>query len=319
MRKWLASFLPAPMKVDGRERLRAVLGAALGILVTALISHLLAGPALTPWMVAPLGASAVLVFAVPASPLAQPWSVVGGNTLSALVGVGCVNLLGATEVAAGLAVSLAIAVMFACRCLHPPGGAAALLVALGGVTDPRFALFPVLTNSVLLVACGIAWNNATKRRYPHQQLAPKPDAELERVLANYNQVLDVPRDDLEALLEEVRLRGLLKGTRCGEVMTSPAVSITGASSPEEISALFATHGFKTVPVVDAGHRVVGIVSATDPRTTQTAVQTVHHELHLSELLPLFASTGHHHLPVVDSENRLVGMITESNVMRALIQ
>ncbi len=35
----------------------------------------------------PDGASAVLLFGVPSSPLAQPWSIVGGNVLSALIGV----------------------------------------------------------------------------------------------------------------------------------------------------------------------------------------------------------------------------------------
>ncbi|MFO1253495.1 MAG: HPP family protein [Inhella sp.] len=73
-----------------RERARAALGALLGLLATALITAWLA-PA-SPWLVAPLGASAVLVFAVPASPLAQPWAVLGGNGLSALLGVGVMQL-----------------------------------------------------------------------------------------------------------------------------------------------------------------------------------------------------------------------------------
>ena len=165
---------------------------------------------------APLGASAVLVFAVPSSPLAQPWAVVGGNTVSALVGIACVHAVGSPELAAALAVGLAIALMFALRCLHPPGGASALLVALGGVTDPRFALYPVLVNSLLLVAVGMAYNQATRRSYPHRQLpagattardaeADAIDADLDAVLARYNQVLDISRDDLKALLADTQL------------------------------------------------------------------------------------------------------------------
>ena len=160
---WWQAFLPAPIAADWRERLRVVLGATLGILVTALLCRAAGGTAAWPWLVAPLGASAVLVFAVPASPLAQPWAVVGGNTVSALVGIACVHAIGRPELAAALAVGLAIALMFALRCLHPPGGASALLVALSGVTDPRFALYPVLVNSVLLVAVGMAYNQATRR------------------------------------------------------------------------------------------------------------------------------------------------------------
>jgi CBS domain-containing membrane protein len=86
------AWLPGRTTIDARERLRAVAGAGLGLLVTALLSHWLAGPLhASVWLIAPLGASAVLVFAVPASPLAQPWSVIGGNTLSALVGIACAS------------------------------------------------------------------------------------------------------------------------------------------------------------------------------------------------------------------------------------
>lgn len=91
------------------------------------------------------GASAVLVFAVPASPLAQPWPVVGGNTLSALTGIACAVLV-----------------------TDP-----ALAAVLAHQTSWQFAAFPVLVNSLLLVAAGVAYNSATGRRYPHRP-APAP-------------------------------------------------------------------------------------------------------------------------------------------------
>ena len=147
------AWLPGRTTVDARERLRAVGGAALGLLVTALLCRWMAG-ALghnAVWLIAPLGASAVLVFAVPASPLAQPWSVIGGNTLSALVGIACANWIPDPAWAAAVAVGGAIGLMFAARCLHPPGGAAALLAVLTHTTHFSSALFPFLTNSVLLV------------------------------------------------------------------------------------------------------------------------------------------------------------------------
>lgn len=124
-----------------------------------------------PWLVAPMGASAVLVLGVPSSPLAQPWSGVGGNTLSALVGIACARWLGPPELAAAVAVAVgaAIGLMLALRCLHPPGGAAALMMVPGGITDPWFAVFPVLLNAALLAMAGIAYNNATRRPYPHTQ------------------------------------------------------------------------------------------------------------------------------------------------------
>jgi CBS domain-containing membrane protein len=201
---WLRAFWPEPIRVDWRERLRVVVvprSASASPRCCATRSAQPPHPA-WPWLVAPLGASAVLVFGVPSSPLAQPWAVVGGNTLSALVGVLCVRWVGAPELAAALAVGAAIALMFALRCLHPPGGASALLVARSGVSDPAFALYPVFANSVLLMLVGAAYNNATKRAYPHAlrpalaEAAHDGDAEvldaaLGAVLARYNQVLDI--------------------------------------------------------------------------------------------------------------------------------
>ena len=167
MPAWLLALRPVRTAVNGRERLRVALGAALGIAVVVLVCHRLGdGGTAWPWIVAPMGASAVLVFAVPSSPFAHPWSVVAGNTVSALVGVACVRWLGPPVWAAAPAVGVAIALMFGLRCLHPPGGATALMVTLLGVSDPRFAVFPVAVNAVLLVAAGLAWNNLTRRPYP---------------------------------------------------------------------------------------------------------------------------------------------------------
>src|SRR3989442_329140 len=148
---WLAPLRAAPLTIDHRERWRAAVGGFIGILITGLLCRWadaawLSGTSL-PWLVAPLGASAVLVFCVPGSPLAQPWAVVGGNTLSALVGIACANLIPDPAWAGATAVGLAIALMFACRCLHPPGGAMALLTSLGHVTNFSFAAFPALLDS----------------------------------------------------------------------------------------------------------------------------------------------------------------------------
>jgi CBS domain-containing membrane protein len=79
---WLSSFIPAPITAGRRERFYGALGAGIGLACTEDISHQALGAA-NPWFIAPMGASAVLLFAVPASPLAQPWSIIGGNLVSA--------------------------------------------------------------------------------------------------------------------------------------------------------------------------------------------------------------------------------------------
>ncbi|MEO8057771.1 MAG: HPP family protein [Burkholderiales bacterium] len=367
--RWLRAFWPEPISIDWRERLRVVVGATLGIGITAYLCHafgLTASPA-WPWLVAPLGASAVLVFGVPASPLAQPWAVVGGNTLSALVGVLCVRWVGSPELAAALAVGGAIGLMFALRCLHPPGGASALLVALTGVSDPAFALYPVLANSLLLMLAGVAYNNMTRRAYPHAlrplaETVHDGDAEAEAldealgaVLARYNQVLDISRDDLKALLEDTQLQAYqrkLANLRCGDIMSRELVTVTRDTALAQAWALFREHRIKALPVVGPNGQIVGIVTPADfirtvePEsgdgfdvrlreltgwargpagdrplivgqimTRQVRVASVNR--HLAELIPLFGSTGHHHIPVIGEGDRLVGIITQSDVVAAL--
>src|ERR1019366_10624709 len=116
-----------------------------------------------------------LLFAVPSSPLAQPWSIVGGNMVSAAIGVACAAHIDDLALACGLAASLAIGAMFALRCLHPPSGAVALTAVLGGpaVTSLgyRFVLWPVAVDSLFLLLTALVFNVAVRRRYPHRALA----------------------------------------------------------------------------------------------------------------------------------------------------
>ena len=211
---WLRHFWPVALAIPVREQWRILAGATLGILLTAVIGQWLA-PAGAAWLIAPVGASAVLVFGVPSSPLAQPWSVVGGNTVSALVGTACALLVPDTNLAAALAVALSIGAMMCARCRHPPGGAVALIAVLAPHPAWSFAAFPVLFNSVALVLVGVAFNSLTGRTYPHAHaLEPTPlvppqssrltRADLDAALKDYNQVLDVAPEDLVELLEHAQ-------------------------------------------------------------------------------------------------------------------
>lgn len=273
---WLGLWPSVSTSVNAREQWRALLGAGVGILVTALLARWL-GTAMpmgnAAWIAAPLGASAVLVFAVPASPLAQPWSVVGGNALSALVGSMCAMFIPDPAWAGAVAVAVAIAVMFRCRCLHPPGGASALLAALTGA-KPEFALFPMLTDSMLLVMAGMAYNELTGRRYPHRG-APQPTArpgsrfsgaDLDAALAHYNQVLDVSRDDLEGILEFAEAAAYERNfghLLCVDIMTKAPVTARVGTSLDEAWRLMREHRIKALPVIDQSQRVVGILTVAD--------------------------------------------------------
>jgi CBS domain-containing membrane protein len=360
------AWLPGHNTVDARERMRAVAGAAIGLLLTGLLCRWMApltGHSI--WLIAPMGASAVLVFAVPASPLAQPWSVLVGNTLSTLVGIACVRWIPDTAWAAAAGVGLAIGLMFATRSLHPPGGAAALLAVLTHTTDFSAAFFPAFANSLLLVLAGVAYNSLTGRRYPHVQLARPPSAEagearfsqadIDAVLARYNQVLDISRDDLESLIQQTELESYKRrlGTlHCRDIMSRDPISVEFGTPLQEAWMLMKQRQIKALPVTDRTGRVVGIVTRADffrqldlehhegiagrlrdlIRATRTVVsnkpevvgQIMTRQVRVAsadrpvvDLVPLFSEGGHHHIPIIDHEKRLTGMITQSDFVRAL--
>ena len=151
------------------ERLRAVFGAFIGLLlVIAVAKYLGELSGVEEWLMASLGASGLLVFALPQSPMAQPWAVIAGNTLSALVGISVVHVVGEPLLAMPLAASMSILGMFVLRCLHPPAAAVALIVVLGNVMHYRYALFPVMVDSVLLILAGAAYSNLTGKSYPNR-------------------------------------------------------------------------------------------------------------------------------------------------------
>lgn len=151
------------------ERIRSVVGAFIGlILVLTTAKYLGELSGLYEWLMASLGASALLVFALPGSPMAQPWAVIAGNTVSALIGIATIHWVNEPLLAMPLAASLSILGMFILRCLHPPAAAVALIVVLGHVMHYRYAFFPVMVDSILLVMAGAVYSNLTGKRYPNK-------------------------------------------------------------------------------------------------------------------------------------------------------
>jgi len=148
------------------------LGAALGMGIIGLLGYLTHEPLL----IAPFGATCVLLFAVPHSPLAQPANVIGGHMLAAAVTLLLRIFLPPEWWAIALAVGLVIGLMVALRLTHPPAGATPVVVML---SDPGaiFLLFPMLTSSVLLVM--IAY--LVHRMPPHTVYPVVPEIEGEGV------------------------------------------------------------------------------------------------------------------------------------------
>ncbi len=168
--------------ISHAERLVSILGAFFGIFFVSIISGYFINGNSAQLLVASMGASAVLLFAVPHGALSQPWALVGGHLISAAVGISCAKIIPNLHIAAPIAVGIAVGAMHYFRCIHPPGGATALSAVVGGssVTDLgyQFMLTPVLLNVLAILAMAILFNwFFAWRRYPAylMQLKNKSD------------------------------------------------------------------------------------------------------------------------------------------------
>lgn len=350
----LRSLLRGRHPIAPQDAVRGGLGALLGIAATGLLARALAGGGshLTPLLIPPIGASAVLVFAVPASPLAQPRSVIGGNVLSAVVGVTCALLIPQPAIAASVAVGAAILLMSLLGCLHPPGGAVALGASLAsaatGLAAYGFALVPVGLCSVLLVGAAMAYAKVSRRSYPHRVPAPAPAANthgtrdappLERVgytaadldsaLKHYGELLDVSPEDLDALFRQVELaahRRIHSEIRCEDIMSRDVISVDASQSAESALAFLQQHDLRTAPVIDAQGRVVGMVRRAEllagrrrpvEQVLDPFVHRVRPSTPVEALLPLLSSGQTHEAMVVDDQRVLIGVITQTDLLAVL--
>lgn len=189
------------------EKIVSALGGFVGIISIYWVSNKYLGNVGAAMMVASMGASAVLLFAVPHGALSQPWAVVGGHLISAVIGVSIVKLVPDPLFSAPLAVGAAIGAMHYTRCIHPPGGATALSFAIGGPSAHAlgylYVIEPVMINTAVILSMAILFNYGFAwRRYPVAWRKPEP----EKIEDDDNTVLEVlNRKDLEFALKSLDL------------------------------------------------------------------------------------------------------------------
>lgn len=361
--RWLGLFAPAPVGVNGREKWYGVLGALVGLLCTEWVGRHALGSA-SPWFIAPMGASAVLLFAAPASPLAQPWSLMGGNVISALIGVFCAHFIPVPGVAAAVAVALAIGAMFSLRCLHPPSGAVALTAVLGGPSVASlgygFALWPVALNSAILLCIAVVFNGALKRNYPRRHAEPAAGhstrdavpsarlglsrADLDDALSQRGELLDISKEDLEAIVLDAELRASVRRfgeVRCADIMSRDVVSVREQDPLDYAIRLFDKHRLQALPVLDSAGRYAGMVAQGDVLARKSRLAPViadgepAPDLLVADCMRSevpFASPGLpaielarpmsdslHCVPVLDESRTLQGLVTQSDLVAALYQ
>jgi CBS domain-containing membrane protein len=169
----------SPPRISYKEMIWSGIGAFCGIYLTAIMGHLVDINLFNhPFLIASLGASAILLYGVPQAELSQPRNLLGGHVISALIGVMLYqNLQLDIALVAALAVAVSIVVMQLTRTLHPPGGATALIAVIGGSEVHQagylFVVFPVLSSAMMMLLVAVVVNNVSglpHRNYPRYWL-----------------------------------------------------------------------------------------------------------------------------------------------------
>lgn len=276
-----------PSTISSREKLLSALVACVAMFVVAHLGHYLMPTGQSLVLVASMGASAMLLFVIPNSPLAQPYPFVMGHVVPAAIGVACALSVDDFHLAAALTVGLSLAVMFLLNCLHPPGGAAALVPIL--THDPQalgfsYVLFPVLTNVLCMLALAlIAHRWILHKEYPvralpkrderHHHSDPSPlsrlgisHADMTSALKDFDAYLNISENDLLRLYSLAQHNAYVRKfgeIRCQDIMSKDVITVEYGTDLEEAWALLRLHKIKVLPVVDKAHRVIGVISLVD--------------------------------------------------------
>jgi CBS-domain-containing membrane protein len=214
---WLGTELdPGSLK----DKLISGVGGAAGMLLVIGISQNVLHLSGAAMLIASMGASAVLVFGVPHGPLSQPWPVIAGHGISAIIGVLCARVIPDIVVAGSCAVGLSIIMMRVMKCIHPPGGATALTAVIGGPAvhglGYSFVGMPVLLNAMVIVFAAVIVNYPFRwRRYPASLVklpVASPDSrrvshqDVMEALERLDTFVDITEDDLLRLHAQLARR-----------------------------------------------------------------------------------------------------------------
>lgn len=218
---FLKSFQPHANPIPLAEKVRSGLAGGGAIFLLAWMLHLLPQHVYPLLMLGSMAASAVLLFVAPHSLFSQPWNLIGGHSVSAIAGWICSLWIPDPALAAGVAVGVAIFLMYVLRCLHPPGAATALTLVL---SSAQFSAMGwqwvgeiVIVNAGIMLLLALLINNVLPgRKYPvafSTPIEPKPapsvipqQTDIEWALTQMDSVIDVSLEGLTEIYAIAQIR-----------------------------------------------------------------------------------------------------------------
>ena len=266
------------------ERIRSAIGVALGVaavfcVTLTVFEHQYA-------MLAAIGASAVIVFCIPQSPMAQPWSVIGAYLIAAGVALLIFQVAPQSLIGLGIVITIVVLIMMSAKCLHPPAGAVTIYVfnqnpvSFEGVV---LVLASVLISAGSLLMAAIVINNyVLGRRYPQCQIEPVKNPhktndqlpthrtgisheDLDYALKKHGAFVDVQENELIDLYETAIDHAFSRkmNARCGDIMARDVVFIRPTATLDDAWRLLHQHKIKALPVIDHQRYIIGIITIAD--------------------------------------------------------
>ena len=353
---WLKTLKPNFKVLPFKDRVLCGLGALIGLAISSLISwHVLGG--FNAWYIAPMGASSVLLFAVPASPLAQPWNVVIGNTIAGVIGVSCALFIAEPTLAFSLAVALTIFLMMSTDSLHPPSGAVAITAVMGGESIHQlgyeFVFYPVLLNSILLLIVAVIYNRMLGKQFPQvaqintrskdptptQKVTIQPQ-DIKDALADQTELLDISEYDLQKIILKAQENANARQVGdylCQDIMSKDVIFLHAEDDIHKALDKFKQVNLMSLPVVNVDNELVGTLAlyevvewfkgSTDVHTSwqhlvkqimNLQVVTVQPQQPIQDLIPYFVERSFNYIPVVDGK-KIVGIISRADMIAAMQQ
>ena len=353
---WLNTLKPNFKVLPFKDRVLCGLGALIGLAISSLISwHVLGG--FNAWYIAPMGASSVLLFAVPASPLAQPWNVVIGNIIAGVIGVSCALFIAEPTLAFSLAVALTIFLMMSTDSLHPPSGAVAITAVMGGESIHQlgyaFVFYPVLLNSILLLIVAVIYNRMLGKQFPQvaqintrskdptptQKVTIQPQ-DIKDALADQTELLDISEYDLQKIILKAQENANARQVGdylCQDIMSKDVIFLHAEDDIHKALDKFKQVNLMSLPVVNVDNELVGTLAlyevvewfkgSTDVHASwqylvkqimNLQVVTVQPQQPIQDLIPYFVERSFNYIPVVDGK-KIVGIISRADMIAAMQQ
>jgi CBS domain-containing membrane protein len=268
------------------ERLKVALAAFIALFIVTYTSMQLADMASTAVLLASMGASSVLLFGLPNSPLAKPWSFVGGHLISGTIGLLCSHLFTDLALMAAVTIGCVLFVMYLFECMHPPGGATALVPVIASadtVLGYDFLLYPVALNVFVMLAVALLlqkfWLKQGMQK-PSQQYDPihlhhdksplnrlgLQTEDLLSALNSFDTVIDISEQDLERLYHQAQLHAYQRKSgeiRCTDIMSRDLITVKPDTAVATAWQLLRKHKISMLPVVNDEQHLLGVISTVD--------------------------------------------------------